>query len=70
MSTARNQKLSFLQVLLSVLASFVGVQTQANRERDFSQGNVRYFIAVALMLTVVLVLVILGIVGLVIHFAV
>lgn len=70
MSSAKHQKLSFLHVLLSVLASFIGVQSQANRERDFSQGNVRYFIAVALIVTVALVLVLLGIVGLVIHFAV
>jgi Mg/Co/Ni transporter MgtE len=70
MSTAKNQKLGLFQILLSVLASFLGVQNEANRERDFSQGKASHFIAVAIVLTAILVGVILGIVWLVIHFAV
>ena len=69
MSTAKHQKLSFFQVVFSVLASFIGVQNQANHERDFAQGNARHFIVVAIFLTAALVLMILSIVLLVVHFA-
>ncbi len=70
MSTTKNQKLGFFQVLLSVLASFIGVQNKVNHERDFSQGKASHFIVAAIILTATLVGVILGVVWLVVHFAV
>lgn len=44
------------QTVLSVLASFFGVQSHENRVRDFSSGKPMVFIAVAIVLTVVFVL--------------
>jgi Protein of unknown function (DUF2970) len=41
----------------SVGAAFFGVQSSANRERDFKHGKASHFIAVGLAATVVFVLV-------------
>jgi len=38
------QTLSFLQMLVSILASFFGVQSDKNRKRDFEQGRPIHFI--------------------------
>ena len=64
------QKLSFLQVLGSVLASFIGVQKDATRERDFKRGRARDFILVGILLTVVFILTVWGVVQLVMRLAV
>ena len=48
-------KLTLLQTIGSVLASFFGVQSGRNRQRDFQHGSAPKFIAVGLILTVVLV---------------
>mgnify|MGYP000092984348 CR=1 FL=1 len=45
-----------LDTVLSVLASFFGVQSHENRVRDFSAGKPMVFIVVAIVLTVVFVL--------------
>ena len=63
-------KLSFLQVLGSVLSSFIGVQKDATRERDFKRGRARDFILVGVFLTVVFVLLVWGVVQLVMRLAV
>ncbi len=47
---------SLLQVVASVLSAFFGVQSQRNRERDFSHGNPFVFIAVGVVLTALFVL--------------
>ena len=65
-----DRKLGFLQVLGSVLASFVGVQKNVTRERDFKRGRPRDFIFVGLLLTMVFVLAVWGVVQLVMHVAV
>ena len=38
------RKVSWWQTTGSVLASFFGVQSESNRERDFSQGSAGRFI--------------------------
>ena len=48
-------KLSLLQTIGSVLASFFGVQSGRNRQRDFQRGSAPKFIAVGLVLTALLV---------------
>jgi len=48
-------KPSLLDVLKSVLASFFGVQSDKNRERDFKQGSPAQFIIVGLVLTVLFI---------------
>ena len=44
------------QTLQSVAASFFGVQSERNRQRDFSRGNPWVFIAVGLGMTLLFVL--------------
>jgi hypothetical protein len=66
----RPEKLSFLQVLGSVLASFAGVQSTEKRERDFRLGRPRDFILVGLLLTLVFILLVWGVVQLVMRLAV
>ncbi|MGH1537771.1 MAG: DUF2970 domain-containing protein [Gammaproteobacteria bacterium] len=50
-----DEKPSFLDVVKSVLASFFGVQSDKNRERDFRHGNPAQFIIVGLILTVLFI---------------
>lgn len=47
------EKTSFWQMIFSVTASFFGVQTAKNRERDFKHGNYKHFLAVGILMTVV-----------------
>ena len=58
-----------VQVILSVLASFIGVQSDKNRERDFTQGKPVHFIIAGLILTAVFILVVWGVVKLVLSSA-
>jgi len=46
---------SLLDVVKSVLASFFGVQSDKNRERDFQHGSPAQFIIVGLVLTVLFI---------------
>ena len=65
-----DRKLGFFQVLGSVLASFIGVQKNATRERDFKRGRPRDFILVGLLLTALFVFAVWGVVQLVMKLAV
>ena len=64
-----NRKPNVVQVMMSVLASFFGVQSNKNRERDFTQGKPSHYIIAGLVLTVVFILVIWGVVRLVLSIA-
>ena len=44
-----------LDVVFSVLASFFGVQSARNQERDFRHGRAAHFIIVAIGLTLLLI---------------
>lgn len=55
------------QTIGSVAASFFGVQSSKNRERDFKRGNPARFIAVGLAATVVFVLIVVLMVKLALH---
>jgi hypothetical protein len=61
--------MSLFEVLKSVLSSFMGVQKDATRERDFTYGRPRDFIVVGIMLTAVFVLLVWGLVQLVVAVA-
>lgn len=54
-NSAENQekkpKLNPLQVIASVLAAGLGVQSSKNRERDFKQGRIGVFIAAGIIFT-------------------
>ena len=67
MSDKEEEKnLTFFQMVGSVLASFFGVQTAENRERDFKHGKAKVFIAVAILMTIVWY----GIIAIIVHFVV
>ena len=60
---------SLLDVIKSVLASFFGVQSTANRERDFKHGKPWQFIVVGLLLTGLFLVIVWIAVLLVLNFA-
>lgn len=57
------------QVAQSVLAAAFGVQSNRNRERDFTHGRPGQFIALGLIFTVLFVLAVWALVKIVLHFA-
>jgi hypothetical protein len=55
-SEGEQAKPSLWQVIKSVLAAFLGVQSNENRERDFTHGSAAMFIAVGLGMTLLFIL--------------
>jgi hypothetical protein len=60
-----DDRLRFMELLQSVLAALLGVQSEAARHRDFSKGRPLHFIIIGVVATVLLVLVFAGIVRLI-----
>jgi hypothetical protein len=58
-------KPSSIQIIISVLASFFGVQSSRNRERDFKHGKASHFVVAGLLLTLLFILTVWGVVKLV-----
>lgn len=56
-------KPTLLQVIGSVLSAAIGVQSDANRERDFTQGSFKTFVIVGLLFAVAFVVGLLAIVN-------
>ncbi len=63
------RELTFGQLVKSTLAAFIGVQSNANRERDFKHGKMSHFIWMGLLFGLLFVLTLVGIVQVVLHFA-
>jgi hypothetical protein len=61
---------TFWQMLHSVMAAAFGVQSQKNRARDFTHGKPSHFVIMGILFTAAFALVLLGIVQLVLYFAV
>lgn len=59
----------FLNVLKSTMFAASGIQTKANRERDFEQGKPSTFIAAGIIFVAVFILGMVGVVQLVMHYA-
>lgn len=57
------------QVISSVLAAMFGVQSDKNRERDFTKGKFSTYIIVGLIATVLFVLLVWGVVQAVLYTA-
>lgn len=57
------------ELLQSILAAALGVQSGKNRTRDFSRGRPVQFIVLGLLFSLIFVLVILGLVRLVLYLA-
>lgn len=62
-------RLRLREVMSSVAAAFIGVQSGRNRERDFSHGRPRDFIVIGLLFTALFVLLVIGLVSLVMKLA-
>ncbi|MEE4301512.1 MAG: DUF2970 domain-containing protein [Pseudomonadales bacterium] len=61
--------ISFWSVVLSTLAAAIGVQSKANKQRDFASGRVAPFIVAGLIFTALFVVVLVVVVRLVIGLA-
>lgn len=61
--------LTFFQLLRSTFSAFIGVQSSANRERDFKHGKISHFIWMGLLFGLVFVLTLVGVVQLVLYLA-
>lgn len=48
-------KPTLIEVAKSVLAAFIGVQSTENREKDFSQGSLKMYIAGGVIFTILFV---------------
>ena len=57
--------LTLMQLIGSALAAGFGVQSSANRKRDFSKGKPSQFITIGILFTVLFVVIMVGIVNLV-----
>jgi uncharacterized BrkB/YihY/UPF0761 family membrane protein len=62
-------QLSFWELVKSTSSAFLGVQSNANRERDFKRGKLSHFIWMGLLFGLIFVLSLVGVVQLVLHFA-
>lgn len=51
------QKPTFWQIVMSTLAAAFGVQSNKNRERDFTGGNIYTYIAAGIIFTVAFVII-------------
>ncbi len=51
-----SDKPTFWQTLMSVLASFFGVQSERNRERDFQNGRPLHYVLTGLLMAALFVL--------------
>lgn len=58
-------RLTFWQVMSSVFAAAIGVQTHAARQRDFTYGNPLHFIFAGILFTVCFVIAMMTMVNLV-----
>jgi len=53
------------QMFKSVMAAFLGVQSEHNRRRDFAGGNMKAYIVIGIIATILLVLGLISVVNLV-----
>jgi hypothetical protein len=62
------RQVGFWDLVKSTLSAFLGVQSNANRERDFTHGKMSHFIWMGLLFGLMFVLSIVGVVQLVMYF--
>ena len=63
------KNISFGKLLMSVLSAFFGVQSNANRQRDFSSGKLSHFIIIGLILGLAFIFIVIGVVQVVMKLA-
>tara|TARA_B100001758_G_C18414834_1_gene618744 strand:- start:3501 stop:3704 length:204 start_codon:yes stop_codon:yes gene_type:complete len=49
-------KLNFFTIVLSILSSFIGIQSDKNRKRDFANGKPYHFIIVGIIVTILFII--------------
>lgn len=69
MNDEQEKNLTLRQMLGSVLAAALGVQSGKKRARDFRHGKPSHFIILGVGFTVLFVLIVLGVVKLVLYLA-
>jgi hypothetical protein len=67
-SKEETRQLGFWELARSTSSAFLGVQSNANRERDFKRGKLSHFIWMGLLFGLLFVLTLIGVVQLVLHF--
>lgn len=63
------KKVSIFTMIGSIVAAGFGVQSQANRERDFEHGKFHHFVIGGLIFAILFIFAVIGIVKLVMHYA-
>ncbi len=66
----KQKKITPLSFMGSIVAAWFGVQTKANRDRDFEHGKFHHFVIGGIIFAVLFVLFVVGIVKVVMHYAV
>ncbi len=69
MNDPRDRRPGVLDIFKSVGAAFFGVQSEANRQRDFTHGKLHHYVIAGAVATVLFVLAIFGVVQLVLVLA-
>ena len=54
-TTTQDDKMGLWDIIRSVFAAGLGVQSSKNRERDFKQGNAKAFFVAGLIFTVIFI---------------
>ncbi len=61
----KTSKPGIFSMVMSVLAAFLGVQTEKNRQRDFQHGSPKAYIIIGVILTILFVFGLIGLINLV-----
>ena len=59
------EKQSIFQIVKSVFAAFIGVQSNKNRQADFEQGSMKHFIITGIVFTALFVAAVIFVVSMV-----
>jgi len=65
--TGDQKKITPFSFMGSIVSAWFGVQSKANRERDFEQGKFHHFVIGGIIFAVLFVLFVIGIVKVVMH---
>ncbi len=65
----KQNKITPFSFMGSIIAAWFGVQTKTNRDRDFEHGKFHHFVIGGIVFAVLFILLVIGIVKVVMHFA-
>ena len=58
-------KPSILDIVKSVISAFIGVQSDTNRQKDFTQGSLKTYIVAGIIFTIVFIAILVWVVSVV-----